>query len=74
MGEYTTDRDSFTRFEYREAKAFLADAVVLFRYSESTFVRTRWQKPDGAVWLEFESRLEPPEWDYRLDLVGEVAS
>lgn len=66
MNNDTTDRDSFSRFEYSEAKAFLADAVSLFRYSDPIVVCTRWQKPDGTTWIENESRLEPPEWDYSL--------
>ncbi len=69
MTKYST----FTRAEYRDAKAFLADAVELFRAISDTAISTRWQKPDGSIWLEYESRLEPPEWDYRLAPSREVA-
>lgn len=57
---------SFSRFEYREAKAFLADAVSLYRYSTPSAIDARWQKPDGTIWVESERLLEPPEWDYSL--------
>lgn len=59
-------KTSYSKHEYKAAKSFLADAVVVKQYEDPTQRNTTYMKPDGHVWLENESLLEYPEDYYRL--------
>lgn len=61
----------FGKYDYKAAKEFLKDAVMVHRFDTPTFAMTTWRKPDGSLWSEFDSRLEYPEDDYRLEPKGE---
>jgi len=63
-------KNSYSKFEYQDAKKFLKVAKQLSCFSNSGVSRsTKYQMPDGSVWREFESLLETPEDDYSLDMI-----
>lgn len=59
------EKTSYNRYEYREAKRFLAGAKVVRQFSTPSATSTTYQQ-DGCLWNEYNSHLEAPEDDYRL--------
>ena len=55
--------------QYHEAKAIIAHAEIVHRYSDPCVRNTLYETPDGNQWQETESLLEYPENDYCLRLV-----
>ena len=62
-------KTNFSKYEYLEAKAFLADARILRAFHNANiYSSVTYIKPDGSIWYESESHLEAPENDYSLTM------
>lgn len=61
--------ERYGKYDYQAAKQFLKDAQAVKSFETPTFSQTIYLKPDGTRWQEFDSKLEPPENDYSLELV-----
>jgi len=56
----------FGKYDYQQAKQFLADAELLHAFHSPTYSNALYRKPDGSLWAEYKSHLESPEDDYSL--------
>lgn len=67
--EKKVEKDCFEKQEYQEAKQFLRDhkATINGGLTTTTFIATDYILDNGERWVEFESRLEAPYDDYRLE-------
>ena len=56
----------FSRNEYKQAKAFLADALPVGGWGSPLHSWYYYLKPDQSCWEEYERNKESGQWDYRL--------
>jgi hypothetical protein len=61
-------KTQFGKDEREAARAFIIDAEIVNQTSADTFRAVTYRKPDGSLWIEFDSKLEAPENVYSLEL------
>lgn len=57
---------TYSKYDYCAAKRFLRDATIERGFTTPERSQTLYRLPDGSLWQENESHLEPPEDDYSL--------